>query len=372
MITIKEIKTKKEQRIFIDFPVSLYKDNPYFVPTLAIDERLNMDPKKNPAYKHCEARFFLAYKDNKVVGRIGGIINYKYNEKMNVSQVRFTRFDVIDDIEVSKALFYTIVAWGKERGMHEIVGPIGFSDLDKQGMLVEGFEEMNLFITLYNHPYYLEHMQQLGFAKDVDWVEYQIPVPDSMNERFEKLSQAIQKRYGYRLLEFTSKKQVLKYIYDAFGVVNEAFDHLYGVVALTPEQIDFYVKQYIALINLDFVYIVVNKEDEVIGFGLLGPSLSDAAKKSKGHLFPFGWIRILRGVKKYDVLDMYTIAVKPEYQNKGINALILHEGIKQAITKKVKFCETGPELELNNQVQSQWKDFNARQHRRRRCFKKTM
>lgn len=372
MIIIKEVRSRRDRNRFIDFPVHLYKDNPYYVPTLAIDEKLNMDQKKNPAYEHSEACFWLAYRDKKIVGRIGGIINHKYNEKMKVKQVRFTRFDVIDDIEVTKVLFDQVLSWGKEKGMTDIVGPIGFSDLDKQGMLVDGFEEMNLFITLYNHPYYLEHMTKLGFVKDVDWVEYQIPVPDTHNERLDKLSHAIQKRYGYRMIEFKKKKEVLKYIYDAFGIVNEAFDHLYGVVALTPKQIDFYVKQYIALINLDFVYIVVNEKDEVIGFGLLGPSLSNAARKSKGHLFPFGWIHVLRGVKKYDVLDMYTIAVKPEYQNKGINALILHEGIKKAIEKNVKFCETGPELELNNQVQSQWKDFDARQHRRRRCFKRTI
>lgn len=369
MITIKEVKTRRDLNKFIDFPVKLYKDNPYYVPTLAIDEKMNLNPNKNPAYEYCETKLFLAYRDNKIVGRIGGLINHAYNQKTGLNQIRFTRFDVIDDIEVTKMLFKAVMDWASTRGISEMIGPIGFCDLDKQGLLVEGFEEMNLFITLYNHPYYMKHLEELGFVKDVDWVEYQIFAPDKLDARYERLTNAITKRYNYNLIKVKTKKEALRYVHDAFGLVNDAFEKLYGVVPLTQRQIDMYVNQFVMLVNLEYLYLVTNKDDELIGFGLLVPSLAEAAKKSKGKLFPFGWARILRATKKHDVLDMYLIAVKPEYQGLGVNALIMNEGIKDAIKNGVKYCETGPELETNSQVQDLWKGFETRQHRRRRCYK---
>ena len=371
MITVKEVKTRRDLKKFIDCPVKLYKDNPYFCPTLAIDEMMNLDPKKNPAYEYCETRLFLAYRDGEIVGRIGGLINHAYNEKIGKKQIRFTRFDVIDDIEVTKALFDEVIKWAKSRDIHEMIGPIGFCDLDKQGLLVDGFEEQNLFITLYNHPYYMKHLEQLGFVKDVDWVEYQIFAPEKINERFERLAEAIKKRYGYKIINLKSKRQAKKHIYEAFEIVNEAFSHLYGVVPLTREQMEIYVKQFTMLVNLDYLYLVTNKNDELIGFGLMAPSFAEATRKSKGKLFPLGWYRILRSIKKHDVLEMYLIAVKPEYQGLGVNALILYEGIKTALKNNVKICETGPELETNTKVQDLWKGFKTRQHRRRRCYKLT-
>lgn len=367
MITIKEVKTKKELKKFVEFPNKLYKDCEYFVPQLSSDEIAKFNPKKNPAYEFCETKLFLAYKDKKVVGRIAGLISYAYIKKINKNIMRFTRFDVIDDLEVSRMLTDAVKAWGRQKGMEQLIGPIGFTDIDAQGMLVEGFNEMNLSITLYNYDYYNKHLEALGFRKDIDWVEYQISMPEKMDERIERVSNIVQKRYGFYRIKPT-RKELFTLAWDAFRVINEAFAKLYGTVPLTDKIIEKSIKDYIPLVNLDFVIAIMNKENELIGFGLLVPSLAEATKKSKGKLFPFGAFRLLRALKKFDVLEMYFIAVKPEYQNMGVNAIIMHEAIKEAIKYKIKYAETGPELETNNAVQDQWKDFNARQHRRRRCY----
>ena len=368
MITIKEITKRKDLRKFVDFPNKLYQDNQYYIPCFYADELKMLNPKKNPAYQYCETRFFLAYKNQKLVGRICGLINHAYNEKKNVKQIRFTRFDVIDDIEVTKQLFSQVIVWGQERGLNEIVGPLGFSDLDKQGLLVEGFEEESNTITLYNYPYYMKHLESLGFNKDADWVEYQVFTPASMNERINKIANLITRRYGYKVVKVKSKQELKPYVYKAFEIYNEAFDPLYGMVPLNKAQIDDTVKQFIALVNFEYLYLVTTKEEELIGFGLLVPSLNKATKKSNGRLFPLGLFRVLKALKTHEVLDMYLVAVKPEYHNLGVNALILCEGIKSAIKHGVKFAETGPELENNDQVRAQWKDFETRLHRRRRCY----
>ena len=367
MVTIKEVKTKKDLKKFVEFPILLYKDCEYFVPQLVGDEMAKFNPKKNPAYAFCETKLFLAYKDNKIVGRVAGFISHAYIKKINKNIMRFTRFDVIDDIEVSTMLIDAVKAWGKERNMEQLIGPIGFTDIDAQGMLVEGFEEMNLSITLYNYDYYNKHLEKLGFRKDIDWVEYQISVPEKMDPRVERVSNLVQKRYGFHRVKPT-RKELFVLAKDAFRVINEAFAKLYGTVPLTDEIIQKSIDDYIPLVNLDFVIAVMNKENELIGFGLMVPSLAEATKKSKGKLFPFGAFRLLHALKKFDILEMYFIAVKPEYQNMGVNAVIMYEAIKESIKHKVKFAETGPELENNNAVQDQWKDFDARQHRRRRCY----
>ena len=248
-----------------------------------------------------------------------------------------------------------------------INGPIGFTDIDAQGLLIEGFEEMDLSITLYNYDYYPKHLEALGFVKDADWVEYQIAIPKDLDPRIGRISDLVQKRYGFRRIKVT-RKELPDYAREAFKVINEAFAKLYGTVPLTEAIIEGAIKEYIPLVALDFVIIIVDKEDKVVGFGLLVPSLAKAFKKSKGKLLPFGIFRMLKALKTYDILEMYFIAVKPEYQNMGVNAVIMAEAIKEGIRHNVKFAETGPELELNNAVQDQWKTFDARQHRRRRCY----
>lgn len=372
MIEIREVTSKKDLKKFISFPIKLYKNNQYFVPAIFEDEMNNFNEKKNPAYEYAETRLFLAYKDGKIAGRVCGLINHAYNKKKGFNQIRFTRLDMIDDIDVTKALLDKVMEWGRERGLTEMIGPIGFSDLDKQGMLVDGFEEMSNWITIYNFPYYKEHLDKLGLVKDADWIEYQVFTPKEENERISRVANLIQKRYGYEVVKLKNKKEVIPYTHKAFELINEAFEPLYGVVPLTEKQIEDFIDQFVPLVNLDYLFVINNKDGELIGFGLLVPSLSQALRKSKGKLFPFGFFRVLKALKKNDVLDMYIIAVKPEYQKKGVNALILCEGIKAAIRNGVKYSETGPELENNTGIVTQWNEFETRQHRRRRCFKITL
>ena len=369
MIIIKEIRSKRDKKKFVDFPNRLYRKNKYYIPTFFKDELEMLSPKTNAAYQYSETKFFLAYRNKKIVGRICALINHAYNEKKNYKQMRFCRFDVIDDFEVTKLLFDQVINWAKERGFNEIIGPIGFSDLDKQGLLIEGFAEESNTITLYNHPYYIKHLEKLGFKKDIDWLEYQVLAPASMSERINRMSNIITKRYGYKLVKFKKRKDMKPYIKAGFDLINESFDHLYGTVPLNDYQIEKVLKQFVTLVNLNFLYLVTNKEDELIGLGLMVPSLNKATKKSNGRLFPFGAIRALFALRHPKVLDMYLIAVKPEYQNLGVNVLMLCEGIKSGIKYGISHAETGPELEDNINVQSLWKEFETKQHRRRRCYK---
>ncbi|MDD4212301.1 MAG: GNAT family N-acetyltransferase [Bacilli bacterium] len=368
MIQVQEVKTKKDLKKFVEFPIGLYKNCPYYVPPIAQDEMDNFTKEKNPAYEFCETRLFIAKRDGKIVGRVAGLISHAYIKKVGRQIMRFTRFDVIDDLEVSRALLDEVKRWAIERNMDEIIGPIGFTDIDKQGMLVGGYDEMNLSLTIYNYEYYNRHLEALGFAKDVDWVEYQVKLPKEVDPRVEKLAEIVSRRYGYHRINFKNRKKLYPYAYEAFKVINEAFAKLYGTVFLTTPIIEKSVNEYVPLVNLDYVIVIANKKEEVIGFGLCLPSIAAALKKSKGHLFPFGILRMLHALKHSKILEMYFIAVKPEYQNMGVNALIISEMVKAGIRNKIEWAETGPELELNQQVQDQWKAFDARQHRRRRCY----
>lgn len=372
MATIKQVVSKKDWNRFFTFPNEFYRDNPYYVPTLLFDEKWNFNPKKNPAYEYVETIAFIAEDGGKIVGRIAGLINHKLNFMKQEKKMRFTRFDVIDDKKVSEALFEAVSTWGKEKGMETIIGPIGFSDLDKQGLLVEGFDQQGMFITLYNHPYYHDHLAHLGFDKEVDWVEYKVFVPEKADNRIERICDIAMKRHGYRLLEFKRKKEVIPYARQMFKMYNDSFAQLYGFCPLSDGQIDMAINQFISLVSLEYVFIVVDKNDSVIGFGIMVPSLSDAVKRSNGHLFPLGLLRIKKALVNYDVLDMYLIAVKPEFLGRGVNAVIMNEGIKRAIANGVQFAETGPELEDNDNVQTQWKSFKVEQHKRRRCYGKTL
>lgn len=368
MISVHPVSTKHDWKLFFDFPNRLYTDNPYYVPTLLLDEKWNFNPKKNPAFEYCETIAFLARKDGKVVGRVAGLINHKLNKIKNQAYMRFSRYDVIDDIEVSRLLFDAVLAWGRQKGMNTVIGPIGFSDLDKQGLLVEGFDQIGMFITLYNHPYYHEHLTQLGFTKDIDWVEYKVFVPPKPDPRIERICEFAQKRHGYRLLSFSKKKEVMPYAHQMFHMYNESFAKLYGFCPLSDGQIDMAIKQFFSLISLEYIFVVVDAQQSVIGFGIMVPSLSKPLQASRGRIFPLGFLHILKALKTHQVLDMYLIAVKPEYFGRGVNAIIMNEGIKRAIANGVLYAETGPELEDNNNVQTQWKSFHTEQHKRRRCY----
>lgn len=369
MVTIREVTNDRRGRTkFFKFPIKLYEGNPYYSPALLMDERSEFDPKQNGAFAYAECRMWLAERDGKVVGRVAGILNKAYNEKVNVQQLRFTRFDFIDDQEVVDALFEQIKTYAKELGMNEIIGPIGFSDLDKQGLLIEGFEEDNMYVTAYNYPYYAEHMERLGLSKKVDWVEFQIKVPEQMNERLDRVANMAIERYGYKVLRFKKISDIKPYIVPALQVLNEAFERLFGTVWLSDKQLIDFSKLIMLVGNPDYISVVQNKNGEVIGYGFMAPSITKAVRESKGRLLPCGVFRILRDLKHSKVLDLYSIGVKPEYQNKGVNAIILRECLAGAIKNKMEYAETGPELEDNHYVQSQWKAYEHRNHKRRRCY----
>lgn len=369
MITIKMVQTKRDLRRFTEFPNKLFKHEPSFVPALSIDEMNVFDKQKNPAHEYCDSQCFLAYQDGKLVGRIAGIINHQWNDANQTKIGRFSRIDMIDDLEVTKALIEAVTQWHQSKGMDTLIGPIGFTDLDRMGMLVEGFEYLNMFITIWNPPYYHKHLETLGFVKDADWIEKRIMLT-SIPEKITKVSEIIRKRYGFKLITLKKRKEVFKYIYPAFKMYNVAFKELYGFYPISDKVMDYYIKQMISIVKLDYLWFVLDSNDEVAGFGLMMPSLALANKKSSGHLLPFGWYRILRALKKHDVVDLYFIAVDPKHQGKGLPALMLEDGIQKAMKQGIKFAETGPELENNLAIQAQWKDFDYINHKRRRCYTK--
>lgn len=373
MIEVREVLTKKEQKIFAQFPEKLYREVPQAIPDLIMDEIDNFNPKKNPAYEYCRAKQFLAYKNGEVAGRIAGIISHAANVKWGTKRIRFSRLDFIDDYEVSKALFQTIEDWGRSEGLTELHGPIGFCDMDQEGMLVEGFEEDGMFLTIYNHPYYIDHLQKHGFAKDIDWVEFLITLPTETDAKMNRLSEAVLRKHRLTLVELKSRSEIKPYISPILHLLNVCYGNLYGTVELSPAQIKKYVDQYILLINPEYIKILENEKKELVGFGLAMPSLNKAAKKSRGRLFPFGWYRILRApFKKSEVLDLYLVGVTPEMQNKGLTAVLLNSMTATAIKNGVKYAETGPELETNHQVQALWKHYEVKNHKRRRCWIKPL
>lgn len=373
MVKIKEVKTRRDLRKFAGFNEKMYRHIPQAIPDLISDEIDNFMPKKNPAFEYAESKQFLAYKDGKCVGRIGAIISHKANSKWNRKRIRFTRVDFIDDFEVSSALFKAVEDWGRQRGLIEIHGPMGFCDLDQEGMLIEGFEYKGIFITINNAPYYKEHMERLGYTKSVDWIENRITVPKEVPRVWEKLSERVLRESELKLFWAKNRREIRKYIPQIFEVVNDTAKHLYGEVDLNDDQIKKYVRQFILMVNCKYAIMVKDKNDKMIGFGLAVPSMADAAKKSKGRLLPFGWARMLYApYSKPDTLELYLVGVKDAYKNKGVPAVIITHEMKMAIEDGVKYAETGPMLEDNIKVQSMWKKFDKIQHRRRRCWIKTL
>lgn len=368
MVEIKQVKTRGDLNRFLDFPNQLYKDSPYYVPDLRPDELSNLNPAKNPAYEHSEASQWLAFRDGKVAGRVMALLNHNVNAAWGKKQARFSRLDFIDDPEVSAALLRQAEAWALEKGMEEIVGPMGFCDFDKEGMLVEGFEELSTFVTYYNHPYYLHHLENLGYVKEADWIEYRLDVPDTVDPKIARIAEIVTKKTGCKLLEFTRSKDILPWGQAAFSLFNEAYKDLYGFVPLTEKQVQAYIKQFFGFVNPSFIKGVVDKDNQLVAFGITLPSLSKAMRKCGGRLFPFGFIHLMQAIKQNDTLDMYLVAVKPEFQNLGLYAIIMDSVYREAIKRGYKHAESNPELELNEKVQATWKFFPRRQHRRRRVF----
>ena len=374
-VVIKEVKTKAERRTFVDFPNRLYRDNENFVPAFFGDDMADWDEKKNPAFEYCEARSWFAYKDDQVVGRIGAILSHASNKKWGTKRMRFSQVDFIDDREVSKALFDTVENWARERGMEEMHGPLGFCDLDREGMLIEGFDKRSMFITYYNEPYYIDHLTALGYEKDVDWVENLIPLGDNYSEtykRLKKISDTMLRRTGFRKVDVSKRSDVKPYVRKAFDLINVAYAHLYGTVELNERQIDKYTNKFLPLIDPDFCCLLIDDNDDLMGFAVAAPSMAEAMKKSRGRLFPTGWIGVLRSLRKNDTLDLFLIAVRPELRGTGVNGILMEHIYKGCIKHGIQVAETGPMLETNTKVQHQWKMFGPAQHKRRRCFKKTL
>lgn len=370
-IVIKEVLNKRDLRVFVDFPNKMYKDVPQFVPAFFGDDMADWDKKKNPAMEYCDARCFLAYRDGVPVGRIGAILSYKANEKWNTSRMRFSQVDFIDDDAVSAALFETVEQWAKEKGCTQVHGPLGFCDMDREGMLVEGFDKRNMFITYYNFPYYNDHLQRLGYKKDTDWLEYKIYAPkiDSPQAvKIHRIAQHVLKRGNYHLANIKSRAEYKPYIIKVFNLVNQAYAPLYGVVDLTKKQIDKYAGKFIPLVDPDYACFVMDENENMVAFGVSAPSVADAIKKSNGRLFPFGFIGILKSLKKNTALDMFLIAVRPDLQGVGVNAVILDHLIQSAAKNGILYAETGPQLETNSKILAQWKSFDKEQHKRRRCY----
>jgi len=373
-VIIKEVTTKKELRNFVKFNIDLYKNNPYHVPGLIDEEMMTLSREKNPAFEINEAIYFLAYKNGKIAGRIAGMINHKSNETWNQKNARFGFVDFIDDEEVVNKLFEAVENWAKENKMTHVHGPLGFTDLDHEGMLIKGFDQLGTMATIYNFPYYQKHMERLGYVKDQDWFEFKITVPKIVPDKHHRISEIVKRKYGLKILKFKRRKEIWPYAHKIFETLNEAFTPLYGFAKLTPKQIDYYVNMYIPMIRLDFVTIIIREADDaVVGFGITLPSLSKALQKAKGHLFPFGFIHLLKALyTKPKLADFYLMGVLPEYRNKGVSALIFSDIIPTYNKAKVEFAETNPELETNNAVQSQWDDFEYEHHKTRRAFIKQL
>lgn len=375
VIEIRKINpTQSELRKYVKFGIDLYKGNPFFVPPLIFDEIDTLRPDKNPAFEFCQAQSFMAYRDGKPVGRITGIINNKVNEKTGEKSLRFGFTDFIDDKEVVDALFNEVETWGRQQGMTSIVGPMGFSDMDHEGMLIDGFEELGTMATIYNYPYYPQHMERMGFVKDAEWVEYRIAIPSEVPDKYQRIADIVKKKYNLRVKKYTNRKKLKdEYGQALFELINEAYDDLYGYSPLTPKQIDHYIDMYLGILRLDCVCVVVDSEDRLVGVGISLPSLSKALQRGKGRLLPLGWWHLLQALKwKNDVVDLMLIAIKPEYQSKGVNALLFSDLIPTYVKNGYKWAESNLELEDNASVQLQWQYFDRRLHRRRRAFRKPL
>lgn len=370
MLTIREVKTPFDIKEFIEFPLRLYKNCPYFVPPLYGDEKKLL--KSGGCSEIAESVFYLADEDGRTVGRIQGIIQKQYNEIHKTSQIRFTRFDAINDQRVADALFSAVEKWGKERGMTEICGPLGFNDLDREGLLVEGFDENSTFEEQYNYEYYAKLLEENGFAPDVDWVESELKMPAKRNEMLSRVARRTMELHKLHIADTSlpKKQYIEKYRDGFFECLDECYRDLYGTVPISKEAQDELIQQFMLIVNKEYAVFICDENDRVVGFGLCFPGIGDAVKKSGGRLTILTLLRILKVVKNPKTIDLGLVAIRPEYQNAGINAVII-DGMLDILAKgKVKKCETNLNLESNTAVRAQWKYFDERQHKRRRSYKK--
>ena len=374
-VQIKKVETKSDLKTFVRFANKLYKGNKYYVPSMPSDDLNTFNKETNAAYEFCEAELYLAYKDDKVVGRVAAIINNKANESWNVNQVRFGWIDFIDDMEVSTALLEAVSEFGRSRGKTQIVGPLGFTDFDPEGMLVEGFDRVSTMALIYNHPYYPEHLKKLGYYKETGWVEYRITLPDEVPERHKNLAEVVRDRYNLKLRKLTAK-QIRKENYGQklFKLINETYCILYGYSLLSDKQIDQFVAQYLSIMDTRMLSFIEDEKGDLIAAGISMPSMADALQKCNGEMFPFGWWNLLKAMywKKPDTLDLLLIGVRPDYKNKGVPTLLFADLLETYKKLGFKYAETNANLETNHSVQALWEPFEREQHKKRWVFGKEL
>jgi len=369
-ITIKEISAKSDLKKFVKFPFSLYKDNLYWIPPIVKDEIATFNKEKNPAFDNAEAYFFLAYRGNKIVGRVIAIINWTEINKQGLKKMRFGWFDFIDDIEVSKALLAKVHEIGKQHQLDFLEGPVGFSNLDKVGVLIDGFDQRGTMITWYNHPYYKDHLEQLGYLKEKEYVESIFPFANVKPEFFFKAQNIIKKRYQLRALNFTSTKEIMPYVDEMFDLFNESYAKLSSFVPISDRQKTYFKKKYISFINPEYIQFVIDKNDKIVAFAIVMPSFAKALQKSKGKLFPFGMVNLLKAKKHSKEVIFYLIGVHPDYLNKGVHAVIFNEYYNVFSKKGIQTCIRTPELEDNTAIHQIWKRFDPKIYKRRRTYRK--
>ncbi len=372
-IIIKTVSSRKDFMTFARFANKLYKGNKYYVPSMPMDDLSTLSKEKNAAFEFSDAELYLAYKDGEVVGRVAAIINHKANEAWKVKQVRFGWIDFIDDLEVSAALLEAVIEFGRKAGMTQIVGPLGFTDFDPEGMLVDGYDRLGTMALIYNHPYYPEHMKKHGYYKETGWIEYRLTIPEFVSERHKRIAEAVMERYDLRIIKKT-RRQIKKERYGQklFNLINQTYCVLYGYSLLSEKQIDQYVDMYLSLIDTEMLTFVENKEGELIAAGISIPSLSEALQKCNGEIFPFGWWHLLKAMflKKPDTLDLLLIGVRPDYQNRGINSLMILDLVERYNKLGFRYAETNAMLETNNRIHAMFEPFEKEVHKRRWVFGK--
>jgi hypothetical protein len=369
-VTIHEAVSRKELKRFVKFPFKLYANCAYWVPPLISGEMQTLRKDINPAFDYCEAKYWLAYRDGEIVGRIAGILNQRSIDKWGQRLVRIGWVDFVDDPEVSGALFAAVEQWAAERGMEGTHGPLGFTDMDNEGLLVEGFDKLPTIANIYNYPYYVGHFEKYGYAKVEDWLQYLFNASQPIPDKVQRINTLIMQKYNLRVLKFASVREVLPRVKEVFEVLNASFANLYGFVALTDREVDYYIKQYFSFVKPEFVCFIADATDKIIGFGISMPSLSKAMQKAKGKLFPFGFIHILNALRKNDTIDLYLNGVLPEWQNKGVHSLYYSEMNKAYIRNNIKTAISNPQLESNTHAISAWKSYEKELYLRRRCYRK--
>ncbi|HPF12502.1 MAG TPA: GNAT family N-acetyltransferase [Flavobacteriaceae bacterium] len=372
MIEIVPVTTSQELKVFVEFPFQLYQKSPFWVPPLIKDEIETLDAKKNPVFQNATAHYFIAKKDGKLAGRVAVIINHVEVEELHKKKVRFGWFDAIDDLGVTKALMDQVFKIGREHQLEYAEGPVGFSNMEKAGILTKGFDEMNTMITWYHYPYYAEHFEKLGFEKQATWVEYRIKDPQEIKDKVRKFSKLVKERYGLSVIRFKNKKEILPYVDAMFGLLNNTYNTLQTFVPIQQYQIDYYKKKYFGFLTPDYITCIQDQSGKLIAFSVVMPSFSKALKKANGKLMPLGWYHIIKAQRKNDTAAFYLIGIDPEYQGKGVTAIIFEEMQELFKAKGIREVETNPELIENKAVQQLWKDYNPVQHKERSTFRKIL